>query len=468
MTDCRRSADQPIGHQRGAGSSRRKASSDRTAGQLRRSIGNMPGSSHISTDIPLPASSRAPIRERDRRALHPCQTWTRSQLRQRIAGPRTLNKTSIKPAVYGEPFVKRHGLFFLIVAPRHGVVTGCVSQDHDRSAVHQLDSYRSGRRAGRGDAGFGAGLVDFRSQRGRSHRRRRRAADAARRSVAAGPPGHGGSIFAQPGRAGRDRAGALARPALDRAAGARTFTASDRRRPRRHRRDRQQRHAMRHRPPHQPAALGLRRDCRSRLGGRSARTDRKRLRRTGAVFLGPHRRTSRPSRRDPGIDAGAGRLARRHPRRADRQALRHAGAIRRRAQLAERRPGRAACERSARALDHEHRGAFARRGHAGPGAAPARHRTIDRRPDPARAVVGQSRAVRFRARRIGRSAAGPRDSAAARPRRRQPAGAPDPRRPSRIRPSPPSAWRSRSATRPAMSIRSAAPRDFAAAWSSAC
>ena len=182
--------------------------------------------------------------------------------------PRTLNKTSIKPAVYGEPFVKRHGLFFLIVAPRHGVVTGCVSQDHDRSAVHQLDSYRSGRRAGRGDAGFGAGLVDFRSHRGRSHRRRRRAADAARRSVAAGPPGHGGSIFAQPGRAGRDRAGALARSALDRAAGARTFTASDRCRPRRHRRDRQQRHAMRHCPPHQSAALRLRRDCRSRLGRR--------------------------------------------------------------------------------------------------------------------------------------------------------------------------------------------------------
>src|SRR6185312_1081262 len=42
--------------------------------------------------------------------------------------PRTLNKTSIKPAVYGEPFVKRHGLFCMTVAPRHGVVTGCVSQ----------------------------------------------------------------------------------------------------------------------------------------------------------------------------------------------------------------------------------------------------------------------------------------------------------------------------------------------------
>ena len=55
------------------------------------------------------------------------------------AGPpiTTLNKTSIKPAVYGERFVKRRGLFLLAVAPRHGVVSGCVSrQDHDRSAVH--------------------------------------------------------------------------------------------------------------------------------------------------------------------------------------------------------------------------------------------------------------------------------------------------------------------------------------------
>ena len=135
---------------------------------------------------------------------------------------------------------------------------------------------------------------------------------------------------AQLGCARRDRAGALAGPALDCASGARAFAASDRCRPRRHRRDRQQRHAMRHRPPHQPAALGFRRDCRSRLGGCSARTDRKRLRRTGAVFLGPHRRTSRPSRRDPRIDAGAGRSSCCHPGRAGRQTHRHAGAIRRR------------------------------------------------------------------------------------------------------------------------------------------
>ena len=175
------------------------------------------------------------------------------------------------------------------------------------------------------------------------------------------------------------RAGAVARPAVGRAAGARTFAAADRCRSRRHRRDRQQRHAMRHRPPHQSAALGLRCDCRSRLGRRGARTDRKRLCRTGAVLLGPHRRTSRPSRRDPGIDAGAGRPAGRHARGAGRQTVRDAGAIRRRPQLAERRPGRAARERSARAFDRQHRGAFARRGHAGPGAASARHRPAHRR-----------------------------------------------------------------------------------------
>jgi hypothetical protein len=34
--------------------------------------------------------------------------------------PRILNKTSIKPAVYGERFVKRRGLFSMTVASRHG------------------------------------------------------------------------------------------------------------------------------------------------------------------------------------------------------------------------------------------------------------------------------------------------------------------------------------------------------------
>jgi hypothetical protein len=49
----------------------------------------------------------------------------------------TLNKTSIKAAVYAERFVKRRGLFCLAVASRHGVVSSCVSrQNHDRSAVH--------------------------------------------------------------------------------------------------------------------------------------------------------------------------------------------------------------------------------------------------------------------------------------------------------------------------------------------
>ena len=94
------------------------------------------------------------------RSAEPRLSRARSSARRRI-----LNKTSIKPAVYGERFVKRRGLFSMTVASRHGVVSGCVSrQDHDRSAVHQLDTDRSGRRAGGSDAVAGAGLADFRSQ----------------------------------------------------------------------------------------------------------------------------------------------------------------------------------------------------------------------------------------------------------------------------------------------------------------
>ena len=131
------------------------------------------------------------------------------------------------------------------------------------------------------------------------------------------------------------------------------------------------------------------------------------------------------------------------------------------------RAGRLANEARERSTD-QHRGAFARRGHAGPGAAPARHRSIDRGPDPARAVVGQSRTVRCGAGRTGRPAAGPRHRAAARPRRRQPAGAADPRRPSRIdlRGVPRGA---RGQPRDRLCrYDSAARRDCAAAWSSAC
>ena len=180
--------------------------------------------------------------------------------------PCALNKTSIKPAVYGEPFVKRHGLFSMTVASRHGVVSSCVSrQDHDRSAVHQLDTDRSGRRAGRGNAVAGAGLVDFRSHprtiapppKARCLMLLDDASPLVRQAMARG-------VRAQRRGARRHRAGAVARPGLGRAAGARTFTASDRCRSRRHRRDRQQRDAMRHRPPHQSAGLGLRRDRRSR------------------------------------------------------------------------------------------------------------------------------------------------------------------------------------------------------------
>ena len=104
----------------------------------------------------------------------------------------------------------------------------------------------------------------------------------------------------------------------------------------------------------------------------------------------------------------------------------------------------------------------------GPGAASARHRPAHRRPDPARIVVGQSRTVRRRAVGIVRPAAGPRLRAAARPRRRQPAGAAACAPDCRNRPSPRSASRSKSAMRPDLSTRSAARPGCGAAWSSAC
>ena len=113
-----------------------------------------------------------------------------------------LNKTSIKPAIYGEPFVKRRGLFCFAGGIASRCRLRCVSRkDHDRSAVHQLDQDGARWRAGRGDAGIGAGLADLRSHPRRPHRRRRRAADAARRSLASGAAGDGGSIL----RAARKR-----------------------------------------------------------------------------------------------------------------------------------------------------------------------------------------------------------------------------------------------------------------------
>src|SRR5689334_5263036 len=70
---------------------------------------------------------------------------------------RSLNKTSMTPVGYAERFVKQRGLFCIAVATRCRF--GCVSrQDHDRSAVHQLDKDRLRRRAGRGHESFGAGL----------------------------------------------------------------------------------------------------------------------------------------------------------------------------------------------------------------------------------------------------------------------------------------------------------------------
>src|SRR5258708_36376330 len=56
----------------------------------------------------------------------------------------TLNKTSIKPAVYGERFVKRRGLFCVALASTHGAVTDYVSrQDNVRSVDHTYDHNRS-------------------------------------------------------------------------------------------------------------------------------------------------------------------------------------------------------------------------------------------------------------------------------------------------------------------------------------
>jgi len=46
---------------------------------------------------------------------------------QFLRRPPTLNKTSIKPAVYGERFVKRRGLFSVALASGHDVVSGCVA-----------------------------------------------------------------------------------------------------------------------------------------------------------------------------------------------------------------------------------------------------------------------------------------------------------------------------------------------------
>ena len=193
-----------------------------------------------------------------------------------LAGLAALNKTSIKPGGYGERFVKRRGLFCLAGGTASRCRFGCVSrQDNDRSAVHQLDQDRSaGERAEATRSLARAWLISDLSEDDRA------AAEGAllmllddasplvRQAMA--------EVFARSAEApGRDRAGAVARPALGRASRARTFPAADRRRPRRHRRDRRLRNAMRDRPPRQSAGLGLRRDRRSRQRRRGARTDRK-------------------------------------------------------------------------------------------------------------------------------------------------------------------------------------------------
>ena len=195
-----------------------------------------------------------------------------------------------------------------------------------------------------------AWLISDLSER-RSRRRRRRAADAARRCIAAGAPGHGGSVLpAAPTRRPpscrrcRSIRPSVALPVLEHSpllidADLVDIVATGNG-------EMQCAIARRINLP----AVGLRRDCRSRHGRGGAGIDRKSLCRTGAVFLGPHRRTPRPSRGDPRIDAGAGRSARRDPAGAGRQIVRHAGAVRRRAQLAQRRPRRTNRQRGAGAF----------------------------------------------------------------------------------------------------------------------
>ncbi|WP_284419230.1 MULTISPECIES: hypothetical protein [unclassified Bradyrhizobium] len=57
-----------------------------------------------------------------------------------------LNKTSTKPATYGERFVKRRGLFSVLLRPPVALFASCVSRkDHDRSAVSQLGQNRTRR-----------------------------------------------------------------------------------------------------------------------------------------------------------------------------------------------------------------------------------------------------------------------------------------------------------------------------------
>ena len=72
----------------------------------------LPTKSRLIPDIPAQCSSKLRVTSAEQREERCTASGTRG----------TLNKTSINPAVYGEPFIKRHGLFFLTVASRHGVV----------------------------------------------------------------------------------------------------------------------------------------------------------------------------------------------------------------------------------------------------------------------------------------------------------------------------------------------------------
>ena len=60
----------------------------------------------------------------------PTSRQCRSNASPHVRVTRCINETSTKTNGYGEPFVKRRGLFSMTVAPRHGVVSGCVGRKH--------------------------------------------------------------------------------------------------------------------------------------------------------------------------------------------------------------------------------------------------------------------------------------------------------------------------------------------------
>jgi len=172
------------------------------------------------------------------------------------------------------------------------------------------------------------------------------------------------------------------------------------------------------------------RDCRV-ARRRSLVIDRKRLCELASVFHGPHRRASRPSRRDPGIDAGAGRPACRHALRWSANLLRHAAqfVVSRNVCSVPDRAGRMASERASASTVQQSAGAFGWAEDMRAGGGISHHRSTYRRPDPAAACLSvHLELFRFQPWPNFRSAAWTCFVRAATSRRRQPAGAAEPRR----------------------------------------